>query len=62
MYNCKPESPHDRRIFNQTFMGCLVEVMGGCPSALVWLKKNVEFEIGYIVLCDWKNSGKYTKP
>ena len=58
IYDCEPENLLDRRIFNQTFMGCLVEVMGGCPSALVWLKKNLDFEICEIVLSDWKNSGK----
>ena len=60
--NCESENLHVRRIFNQTFMGCLVEVMGGCPSALVWLKRNVDFEICDIMLRDWINSGKLPKP
>ena len=39
-------------------MDCLLEVKGGCPSALVWLKRNVDFEVCDIMLRDWKHSGK----
>ena len=39
-------------------MDCLVEVKDGFPFALVWLKRNIGFEICEIMLSDWEYTGK----
>ena len=33
--------------------------MGGVPNALVWLKRNIDFETCDIMLSDWKYSGEF---
>ena len=45
-------------MFNKAIMDCLVEVKGDISSALVYLKKNIDFEICDIMISDWHFSGK----
>ena len=52
------ENLTERRRVNKNFLDCLVEVKGGCPSAFVWLKRNIDFEISEIMLSDWDYSGE----
>ena len=48
-----------RRSINRTFMKCLIDVKQGRRSALLWLKKNVDFEICDIIKDDVDYSGKW---
>ena len=53
-----PENVHERRRINKRFLDCLVEVTSSGPLALIWLKKNIDYDICDIMLSDWKHSGK----
>ena len=51
------ENLSERRKVNKTFLNHLVKIKGGEPSALVWLKRNIDFEICDILISDWKHTG-----
>ena len=47
-----------RRRTNQAFLYALEEVQLNRPLTLVWLKKEMEFDICETMLTDWKFSGE----
>ena len=58
MKGSDPENVHERRRINKMFVNCLLEVKSSGPLALIWLKKNIDYDICDIMLSDWKHSGK----
>ena len=48
-----------RREMNKMFLRCLVEVQQDYPSALIWLKRNIDSDICDTMLSDWKYTGDY---
>lgn len=59
MKGSKSENLLKRRRFNKKILECIIEIKGDCPSALIWLKQNVDFEVCSIMLSDWKYSSKF---
>ena len=58
--NMKDDDPKnllERRKVNKAFFDGLLEIKGGQSSALVWLKRSVDFDICDILLSDWKHTG-----
>ena len=47
-----------RRVINKEFLNCLEEVQSDRPSALVWLKKRICFDVCQTMMGDWSYSGK----
>ena len=52
MESFMPEIVSARRETNKIFMECLVEFKMGRGPAIVWLKKNVDFDICNVILSD----------
>ena len=52
-----PESLSKRRAISKFFIKCLQEVKLGHRSALLWLKKNVAFEVCKTILDDFGYAG-----
>ena len=53
-----PGDPTVRRKINKGFLDCLEEVQLDRPSALVWLKKRICFDVCQTMMGDWSYSGK----
>ena len=53
-----PGDPTVRRRINKGFLDCLEEVQLDRPSALVWLKKRICFDVCQTMMGDWSYSGK----
>ena len=53
-----PGDPTVRRKINKGFLDCLEEVQLDRPSALVWLKKRICFDVCQTMMGDWSHSGK----
>ena len=47
-----------RRRTNKNFMKNLLDIQPDVPSAFVWLKNNIEFDICQTILSDWEFSGE----
>ena len=47
-----------RRRTNKNFMNNLLEIQPDVPSAFVWLKNQIEFDICHTIITDWEFSGE----
>ena len=47
-----------RRRTNHVFINNLIKVQHDVPTALVWLKNNIEFDVCQTMLSDWKYTGE----
>ena len=47
-----------RRGANKIFLNCLIGVYEDLPSALLWLKTNIDFDVCYKIMSDWEYTGQ----
>lgn len=47
----------ERRQINVSFMKCLIEIETSHPSALLWLKRNVDLDICDTIMSDYDYTG-----
>ena len=47
----------ERRQINVSFMSCLVEIESSHPSALLWLKRNIDSDICDTIMSDYDYTG-----
>ena len=47
----------ERRQVNVTFMTCLIEIETSHPSALLWLKRNIDSDICDTIMSDYDYTG-----
>ena len=47
----------ERRQINVSFMSCLVEIESSHPSALLWLKRNIDPDICDTIMSDYDYTG-----
>ena len=47
----------ERRQINVSFMSCLVEIETSHPSALLWLKRNIDSDICDTIMSDYDYTG-----
>mgnify|MGYP007045152372 FL=1 len=47
----------ERRQINVTFMTCLIEIEASHPSALLWLKRNIDSDICDTIMSDYDYTG-----